>query len=365
MGSMSLPPSASSPALRDWSFDDLLREGLSLIPAHAPEWTNHNASDPGITLVELLAYFTELLVYRLGRVTPAAKLEFLRLLEGCDAGAAKRLAEAPGKLDRHAVDDAIARTVAAMSRSECLVTAADFERAAVEVAREHLQANGHPDVSVRVVCLSGEALRQRLLGRRRGHARAHVGVVVLPGAPLAPDAMDAMCREVRQAVSRRCLLATTLHVFAPTMLHATVAFRLTLRHGANARRVLDEVANRLSALAEMARGALRVTDITDRIDSTDGVDHVDEVTFVALGSHAEQLGDARSSIGVQIAIRSTPGVDARLGLLPELDSARLRRDDAGRLAAIALQPWEQVRLHLARSAIEAISPGVVNGGEAT
>ena len=75
-----------TPKLDDRTFDDLVAEGVTLLPTLAPEWTNHNPSDPGITLLELLAYFTELLVYRLGRVTPASKLQFLKLLGGREMG---------------------------------------------------------------------------------------------------------------------------------------------------------------------------------------------------------------------------------------------------------------------------------------
>jgi len=44
------------PVLDDRSFDDLVAEARALIPALAPEWTNHNPSDPGITLIELFAW---------------------------------------------------------------------------------------------------------------------------------------------------------------------------------------------------------------------------------------------------------------------------------------------------------------------
>ena len=64
------------------AYDELVREGLALIPAWAPEWTDHNPSDPGVTLVELLAYFSEILAWRALRVTPDARLQLLRLLEG-------------------------------------------------------------------------------------------------------------------------------------------------------------------------------------------------------------------------------------------------------------------------------------------
>lgn len=345
---------ASPASLPVWPFDDLVREGLSLIPAHAPEWTNHNASDPGITLVELLAYFTELLVYRLGRVTPQAKLQFLRLLEGSEWTGWERFTDPTGAVDRQAIDRALARTLDAMSRSECVVTSGDFERAAVEAA----QARLGPDQPVRAVCLAGATLERRLRGARRGDVRAHVGVVLLPGALLAPGPMAHLCSEVQQDLSARCLLATTVHVFEPTVLHVAVGFRLTLQTGVRAQTVLDAVAERLGRHGEQQGAALRVTDIIELIDTTDGVDHVEDVALLALSSDADRLGDARSGIGVQIAIRSTPGVDARLGVVSRLDPARLRRDDGGRLAAIELQPWELVRVHLARSAIEVVETGV-------
>ena len=63
-------------------FDDLVAEMRALIPRYAPEWTNHNPSDPGITLVELLAWVTEATLYRINRVPEATSLEFAKLLLG-------------------------------------------------------------------------------------------------------------------------------------------------------------------------------------------------------------------------------------------------------------------------------------------
>ena len=68
------------PRLDDRAFDDLRAELVRRIPTHAPEWTDHNASDPGIALVELFAALGDNLLYRLNRVPEAARLEFLRLL---------------------------------------------------------------------------------------------------------------------------------------------------------------------------------------------------------------------------------------------------------------------------------------------
>ncbi len=68
------------PRLDDRAFDDLRAELIRRIPVHAPEWTDHNASDPGIALIELFSALGDNVLYRLNRVPEAARLEFLRLL---------------------------------------------------------------------------------------------------------------------------------------------------------------------------------------------------------------------------------------------------------------------------------------------
>ncbi len=69
-----------APTLDDRKFDTILSEARSLIPRYAPEWTNYNASDPGITLLELYAWLTEMLLYRLNQVPERNYIKFLQLL---------------------------------------------------------------------------------------------------------------------------------------------------------------------------------------------------------------------------------------------------------------------------------------------
>jgi hypothetical protein len=72
------------PSLDDRTFAGLVDEARALVPALAPAWTNHNPSDPGITLVELFAWLTEMLVYRVDQVPEAHVRAFLALLNGPD-----------------------------------------------------------------------------------------------------------------------------------------------------------------------------------------------------------------------------------------------------------------------------------------
>lgn len=71
-----IPP----PKLDDRGFHDIVEEAISMIPRYSPEWTNHNPSDPGITLIELAAWMTDLLVQRLNQVPELNYVAFLNLL---------------------------------------------------------------------------------------------------------------------------------------------------------------------------------------------------------------------------------------------------------------------------------------------
>lgn len=68
------------PRLDVRTYAELVDEGRSLLPLLAPGWTDHNASDPGITLLELLASVVETTSYRLDRTQPATLRAYLRLV---------------------------------------------------------------------------------------------------------------------------------------------------------------------------------------------------------------------------------------------------------------------------------------------
>ena len=72
------------PNLDDRSYAELTAEARALIPSLDPAWTNHNPSDPGITLVELLAWLTEMLLFQVDQVPPSSTEKFLKLLNGPD-----------------------------------------------------------------------------------------------------------------------------------------------------------------------------------------------------------------------------------------------------------------------------------------
>ncbi|MCA1219772.1 putative baseplate assembly protein [Streptomyces sp. 8L] len=73
---MALP----SPNLDDRRFQQFVDDAKRYIQQRAPEWTDHNVSDPGITLVETVAHLADQIVYRLNRVPEKNHLAFLDLV---------------------------------------------------------------------------------------------------------------------------------------------------------------------------------------------------------------------------------------------------------------------------------------------
>jgi hypothetical protein len=68
------------PNLDDKTFDEIVQEARSLIARFAPEWTDHNVHDPGITFIELFAWLAEMQIYQLNRVTETNYEKFLKLV---------------------------------------------------------------------------------------------------------------------------------------------------------------------------------------------------------------------------------------------------------------------------------------------
>jgi hypothetical protein len=68
------------PRLDDTRWTDLVEESRSLIPVYAPEWTDHNVSDPGITLIDLFSWVAEMQVFELDQVPPRHRRRFLALV---------------------------------------------------------------------------------------------------------------------------------------------------------------------------------------------------------------------------------------------------------------------------------------------
>ncbi|HEY7558469.1 MAG TPA: hypothetical protein VIH18_27065 [Candidatus Binatia bacterium] len=355
------------PNLDDRTYDDLVEEALAMLPRYAPAWTNHNPSDPGITLIELLAYFTEIFIYRLNRVTKETKIRFLQLLYGAEADAKARFAQASST----EVDEALRQAVLALRRPQRAVTREDYEYLAWE-------ATAHkPDME--------KVLRARSFVRRNletsdeagrdSDAPGHVSVVILPARELEQDRLNALLAEVRNYLEPKRVLTTRLHATQPFFLWVTIGANIHLKQEAPEHvraQARDRAVEKLRQYFDPWLGggpqrdgwpfgrALYLSEVYEVLEQVEGVDYVDDVHVVSMSPGARPADD-RANIGIQTG-RSKLGVDSRLGtaLLP--GAHRFVRDDAGKLVAIALKPYELIRI---ASLVDGLSSGASSGADAS
>jgi hypothetical protein len=197
------------PQLDDRTWEDLVAEARALIPSLTSDWTNFNASDPGITLVELFAYLTESLLYRVNRVSEPNVRAFLKLING------------PVRQIRPDLDDAIRKTLADQRWCHRAVTAHDFESLALSV-------NELPALEPREKISRAHCLPRRNLetggGAAQVDAPGHVTVLIVPDTRTGPSAE--LLRRVRRVLEPARLITTRVHVVAPRF--ATVSVRVTL-----------------------------------------------------------------------------------------------------------------------------------------
>lgn len=69
-----------APDLDDRKFQDLVDDAKRLVQERCPTWTDHNISDPGVTLIEAVAQMVDQLIYRLNRVPDRNYVKFLELI---------------------------------------------------------------------------------------------------------------------------------------------------------------------------------------------------------------------------------------------------------------------------------------------
>lgn len=73
--------SLNAPNLDDRKFQDIVDDVKRQIALRCPEWTDHNVSDPGVTLIELFAWMMEMMLFRLNQVPEKNYLTFLEMLD--------------------------------------------------------------------------------------------------------------------------------------------------------------------------------------------------------------------------------------------------------------------------------------------
>lgn len=194
------------PNLDDRTFDQLTAEARSLIPKNFPLWTDHNLSDPGITLLELFAFLLEIAIYQTNRVPERSLEHFAKLL------GVMRLPGEP-------IEQTLRRAIAALKRKHRAITQAEFER----LATDEFNNSAQPPPPVFVA-------RAKIIVKVEDTPNVFpdeqfVQAIVVPDTPDSPKPIPT--KELRQQIfeflrSRR-LITTRVQVVEPEYTPVSIA----------------------------------------------------------------------------------------------------------------------------------------------
>jgi hypothetical protein len=307
------------PNLDDVTWQQLAEQGRTLIPGWAPEWTNHNAADPGITLVELFAYFSEILIYRLNRISTANLRAFLQLIRGPEWSAPEDL------------DQAKRETLRDLCRTSRAVTAGDFERLALATGDA---VDGRGEKVARAKAVFGRNLACDDRAAALSEAPGHVSVIVVPsseGGRKEPGA--GLLRRVRRALEPARLLTTRVHVEKPHYVSFGVRLTLVIPTTAGAEQVRERAIQALEKLFDPLEGGAQgqgwpfgcsvyVSEVYELLAKVPGVKTVQRSIDPQTRLPLEEL------------------------MVPAPEAGRRRLNQDGRLKAIHLDPDELVLAEL-------------------
>lgn len=312
------------PNLDDRRYADLVEEARSLIPTYAPEWTDHNESDPGITLIELFAYLSEMLIYRLNRVTDANRYAFLKLLD-------PKFAPSPTL----GLEEQTRAVVLSLRQADRAVTSADFEKLALEASRSQ-DASKADGYAARVRCVPRRNLEIVDPSARDSDQPNHTSVVVVPFGPAAQPS-GRLKDVVAQYLDPLRLVTTVVHVVGPR--YVTVKVQLTVvvtpeTSAAQEAAVRAPLEAALAAFLDPLAGGpdgkgwpfgrnVYVSEIYDILDRQRGVDYVRRTEVPKQGGGTTPIDE-----------------------LSVAEPARLKRNAAGELVSVEVRDDELVSLQL-------------------
>jgi hypothetical protein len=261
------------PNLDDRTFDQLVTEARTLIPKHFPSWTDHNPSDPGITLVELFASLLEAAIYQINRV-PERSLEHFAALVGV-----ARNPDDP-------VTETLRQALEALERQDRAVTVDDFESLAKDDFEKLVEHTASDTIA------RAKAIVEMVQAEGTPHIFPEeevVKIVIVPNEPdsPAPVPSDALRQQVFEFFRQRRLITTRIQVVRPDYTPVSVAVTVARDFGSRLDRdtvqtkVTQAIRDFLHPLIggvdgtgwEFGRSVFR-SELYQRIEGIAGVDHV-------------------------------------------------------------------------------------------
>jgi hypothetical protein len=334
------------PNLDDLTFEDLVEEARAMLPHYDPEWTNHNASDPGVTLIELLAYFTDLLIYRLNHVSSDIKVKFLELLTGRRNEKHKKGNDWENERLAIRLDE----TIAGLGALQRAVTAKDYEQL---VKNAVAQRDDIEPADIRVRCFEQANLEASEQDDRTDAAPGHISVVVALQREWDDQKSASVLADIRKLLEPKRLLTTRLHVVPACYLWLSLKIVIQPQPGIPFEKVQARAIDEIEQYVNPHLGGgpdgtgwpfgrtVYLNELYAKLDQVPSIDYVHAIYIFKLADNYEVLTEAQSIVGFQVGVSASVGIDTLLGGVT-IHRERLMLDSNGMLTAVKLYPFELI-----------------------
>ncbi|MEY2831074.1 MAG: hypothetical protein RLZZ574_332 [Cyanobacteriota bacterium] len=223
------------PNLDDHTYNSLVEQAIAQIPLEYPEWTDHNPTDTGIILIELLAWLTEMTLYQVNQIPDNNYASFLSLLKG----EKWNFPDLPALEKKKHLQSEIQNTLLELRRTYRAVTAADYEKLVLE------DWNQSPE-SANLKILRVKCLAERNLSPSdaetvaKGHiSQGHISLVVITEDLVVitedeNNKTDNKYEKLLNFLNERKLLTTRLHIVEPVYIPVSIEAEVVIVDGAAA-----------------------------------------------------------------------------------------------------------------------------------
>ena len=272
------------PNLDDRTYADLVESAISQISLEYPEWTDYNPSDTGIILIELLAWLSEMTLYRVNQIGDENYASFLSLLKGEQWD----LPNIPAKERQQTLQSEINKTLLELRQRYRAVTTVDYEQLIIE------DWNTSSDSTLkiaRVKCLSQRNLSEFDI---ETVAKGNISLIVVPEQNIQENNninnINNKYEKLLDFLNERKLLTTRLHIVEPLYVSVAITTEIVVEDGAKAEEIKENAENEVNLFFHplhsgkywggkgwpFARG-IYLSELYKILDDLEGVDYIENL----------------------------------------------------------------------------------------
>ena len=269
------------PNLDDRTYADLVEEAISQISVEYPEWTDHNPTDTGIILIELLAWLTEMTLYQVNQITDENKASFVRLLKVKKSG----LPNVFAKETRDSLQSEIKQTLSDLRRPYWAVTIKDYEQLVLEDWNNSSDSN-----DLKIARVKGLAQRNLVQENIDTFATGNISLVVVPYNNNQVETKGNTYDKLFKFLEGRKLLTTRLHIVEPDYVSISIEAELILKDGAKGEELKEKARKEIKDFFDPLNSgkywegkgwpfgrSIYLSEIYKLLDDLSGVDYVENV----------------------------------------------------------------------------------------